>query len=643
MFQLLAVIGLAVVPASESSQGEIDLARSYYHFSLAKTLTFAEKYPQAIAEFEKAITSNPQSSELRLQLVETLLRAQEIKRALEQGGKAIDLAPNSVEAHLLLGHIYFGYRWSDHAKMLQKARAEFERVMALDPANSRALEALGRIYLIKEEYPRAADVLAQLNQIRPSFLEGYYLSAHARLGLKETELAIELLEQSLKFGAGGPQNLKQMTENLKLLGNLYEQTNQYEKAVQTYRQTIQYNPGVRIRRQLGVLLVSLKHFEEAIPILKALSDQYPQDSQIKLELGKALKGQEKYSEASGIFYQLLSEDPDHIEGNYQLALVLAGLGERSEAIDKLLHVLEIEKSQRSRDLFRTHLAFLYREMRQFDEAISLFEEMSLERPDDVFVQVSLIETLRDAGRLEEGLSRSLQLLKEHPDVPRVSITRALVLSAARRLKDAISLLEDRIRQYPDQDEFYLWASQLYLEHKKYAQAERIIRQALSIAPDNQRIQFQLAAVHERRDSLEHAEQLFTQILENDPEHAGALNYWGYMLADRGIRLQEALEYIQRAVEIEAHNGAYLDSLGWVYFKLNRLELAEVHLRRAAKINGTDSTICDHLGDLYYKIGDYAKACQYYEQAIRYTSEQRERERVHKKLADVKKRLSRAGH
>ena len=99
-----------------------------------------------------------------------------------------------------------------------------------------------------------------------------------------------------------------------------------------------------------------------------------------------------------------------------------------------------------------------------------------------------------------------------------------------------------------------------------------------------------------------AEAEFRKVIEIDPQNAGALNYLGYMLADRGERLDEARELIGKALEIDPDNGAYLDSMGWVDFRLNNLDEAVRNLRLSIeKING-DATVFDHLGDVYLKQG-----------------------------------------
>ena len=94
-----------------------------------------------------------------------------------------------------------------------------------------------------------------------------------------------------------------------------------------------------------------------------------------------------------------------------------------------------------------------------------------------------------------------------------------------------------------------------------------------------------------------------------------LNYLGYMWADKGEKLPEALKMIRKAVDIEPMNGAYLDSLGWVYFKMGEYELAEDNLRQAVNRDQTDPTVHMHLGDLYEKTGRIRLAAAQWELSL----------------------------
>ena len=109
--------------------------------------------------------------------------------------------------------------------------------------------------------------------------------------------------------------------------------------------------------------------------------------------------------------------------------------------------------------------------------------------------------------------------------------------------------------------------------------------------------------------------MFRKVLSTDPRNAMALNYLGYMLADRGVRLDEALNLIKKAVQQEPQNGAYLDSLGWAYFKMGNYELAEESLHKAMDHIGNDPTVHDHMGEVYAKTGRLKLAAAQWERAL----------------------------
>jgi tetratricopeptide (TPR) repeat protein len=122
-------------------------------------------------------------------------------------------------------------------------------------------------------------------------------------------------------------------------------------------------------------------------------------------------------------------------------------------------------------------------------------------------------------------------------------------------------------------------------------------------------------VYERQKKYDDAEKAFKDVLDRDPLQAPALNSLGYMLAERGLRLEESVRYIRRALEAEPNNPAYLDSLGWAYFKMNRLDLAEPNLRRAARDRPRDSAVQDHWGDLLLKLGRREEAVAAWKRAL----------------------------
>jgi Flp pilus assembly protein TadD len=108
-------------------------------------------------------------------------------------------------------------------------------------------------------------------------------------------------------------------------------------------------------------------------------------------------------------------------------------------------------------------------------------------------------------------------------------------------------------------------------------------------------------MYDRQKKYDASEAEFRKVLALNPDNAGALNYLGYSLADRNVRLDEAFQMVKKAVDLEPDNPAYMDSLGWVYYRQGKLNDAEQFLVRA--LEGTkDPTVHDHLGDIYFKEG-----------------------------------------
>ena len=205
----------------------------------------------------------------------------------------------------------------------------------------------------------------------------------------------------------------------------------------------------------------------------------------------------------------------------------------------------------------------------------------------------------------------------------------------KSLDEAVSLLEASRDTHAEDPTSRLALAELLATAKRYADAERVLNDALARFPDDLSILFQLGAVAERQKRYADAERVFRQVIGRDPRHALALNYLGYMLADRGDRLDEAVGLIKRAVELDPYNGSYLDSLGWAYFKQDRLDEAEASLRRAAAELPRNSVVQDHYGDLLFKLGRYADAAAAWRRALDGDGEEIERAAVERKLRTAK--------
>ncbi len=252
------------------------------------------------------------------------------------------------------------------------------------------------------------------------------------------------------------------------------------------------------------------------------------------------------------------------------------------------------------------LGQLYRESSNYTAAVNTFEEMlRLGAEEDRRARILIVETYRDARDISKALDAAHKAVDAYPKDRSIRISQALLLGENAQADQASSQLRALLDGTAQDFEIQLDIAQVYEQSKRWADAELAIHAAEKVqsdSPGKELTGFLLGAIFERQKKYDQAEAEFRKILEINPRSASTLNYYGYMLADRGIRLEEATDLIQRALVQEPGSAAYKDSLGWAYFKQDKLPEAEEMLRQAATRESHDPTILSHLGDLYSKMG-----------------------------------------
>ena len=231
----------------------------------------------------------------------------------------------------------------------------------------------------------------------------------------------------------------------------------------------------------------------------------------------------------------------------------------------------------------------------------------------------IIDTYRDNKQWQMATNVAEEAAKKFPNDRDLQMVAAAQEADMGNPGPAIEHVKSLLKGNPADDQrVYVALAQMYSRVKQWPQAEENINKAieLSTKPDDKDYAlFVAGSIYERQKKYEKAEEAFHKVLADDPKNAQALNYLGYMLADRDTRLEEALGYIRRAVALDPQNGAYLDSLGWAYYKMGNYDLAEENLRRASERINNDPTVHDHLGELYMKTGRLKLAAANWERSL----------------------------
>ncbi len=233
------------------------------------------------------------------------------------------------------------------------------------------------------------------------------------------------------------------------------------------------------------------------------------------------------------------------------------------------------------------------------------------------------------------------------DDPRLDYLRGLALGQGRKWPEAAAAFA-RVR--PSSGELFTLAraseAQALSRSGRHGDAVARLRGALADRPGDETLLFALAAVEERAGNIEAAVAQLRALLARNPRHAEALNFLGYLFAERGERLDEAQALVERALELEPRNGAFLDSLGWVLFKKGDAARAASVLERAAKLSGGDATVLEHLGDAYREARRPADAAAAYRSALATpatsegAAEPAQRAALERKLRDLGARAAR---
>ncbi|HAF95624.1 MAG: hypothetical protein A2X34_08050 [Elusimicrobia bacterium GWC2_51_8] len=203
-----------------------------------------------------------------------------------------------------------------------------------------------------------------------------------------------------------------------------------------------------------------------------------------------------------------------------------------------------------------------------------------------------------------GFLETSRDLKENPS----SVLRlSYYYTQSGRYTTAVKILEDSHKKWPDNREVSYFLALGYDDTRRTLQALEMLKGLIAGDTGYVEARMQYAVISEREGNIAEAEENFRLLLARDPANANILNYLGYSLADRGMKLAEAEVFISSAVKLEPDNAAYMDSLAWVYFRQGRIKEAVAQINKALKLVYDDVTLWEHTGEIYYSIGDYKNA------------------------------------
>jgi tetratricopeptide (TPR) repeat protein len=629
-------------PSGEASRGDV-----YYYFTMGHVdeMQFeltgqSDLATQSIESYKKALELAPGSSVIMERLAEIYAKSQHIRDAVEQAQAALKADPNNVDAHRLLARIYVRTLGDLSAgdvqkENLEKAIEQFQAILKIQSDDAYSELWLARLYRFENQHSDAEKVLRNLLQHDPG--NGPALEQLSQLLMDEgrSQEAVKILSDAA--------NDSSSPEVYDLLGDAYSQSKDYAKAEEAYRKAVEEDPDDPGHLHgLAQALMAQDKYAEALEQFKRLAEVEPGTAENYLRMAQLYRRLGKFDQAESSLLRAKQLAPGSLEVLYNEALLYEDQGRYGDAVKVLSDAIagmrtqsngsrnpnsssssensaSAEASPNALTILYEQLGHAYREQENYTAAIHTYEEMAKLGPEaQKRAEMLLIDAYRESHDLDRAIAETKKQLETSPKDAALTVTLAMLYGEKSDTDAATKLLDGLLRGNDSDQEIYLNLAQVQERGKKYAEAEQSAQKAEQMAhadDDKETVWFMLGAIYERQKKFDQAEQEFRKVLDVNPNNASVLNYYGYMLADRGVRLDEATSMIQHAVTQEPSNGAYLDSLGWAYYKQNKLTEAEENLRKAAERQSHDPTILGHLGDVYAKLGQPERAASYWERAL----------------------------
>jgi tetratricopeptide (TPR) repeat protein len=478
---------------------------------------------------------------------------------------------------------------------------------------------------------------------QPETAAYYFLLGRRLEGQGKIEQAVAALRKSCDLA---PKDAEPYAE----LAALYARQNRALEAVEAAEQALQRDRANReANRVLGTVYAALSeqrhplrpgddprtYGRKAAAALEQARRDGVFDVNLELTLGRLYVEAGEHAKAIAPLRRVVDDQPGYPE----VAMMLAAAHAEAGQPDAAIRVLE-QGVKSSPTFFRgiVRLAEYYDEQRRFVEAADAYARAQALNP-RADLTTARATALVNAGQPAEARAMLQAAIKQRgtPD----GALLYLLAQAQRRLGDregTAATIRQLKQAFPNDLRGVLLDALVSEDEQRYDDAIVAFKTLVDKVPDDPTFVYQYANLLEKAGRPADAERALRDLLARDPADADALNSLGYMFAERGERLDEAVELLTRALAVEPANPSYLDSLGWAYFQQGRLDLAEPPLAKAAADLPRSSAVQDHLGDLRFRQERFADAAAAWQRALDGDGEGIDRARIERKLREVRERI-----
>ena len=641
-------LAVSVLPAAGQAVAAAPVdpkAQALFEFLMARRAESEGDNAAALAALERARKLDPGSAEVSAEIAGFYSRQNRMSDAVAAAEQALKIDKDNVEAHHVLAVVYSS--WADGAAPVPSgqsvANARINAIEHLAAIQNTPLMAtnpnlqmtLGRMHLRAGHAAFAVPILEKVVQQVPWAAEPLVLLYEAQATLGRIDDAGQALLAAAQINP----------RYWATLGQFYERQDKWDEAAAAYAEAITgtEKPSRDVQIRYAAALINAENGAgKARTVLTDLLKSSPNDTRVLYLLSMAERTDGDLKAAEATARRILAVDPTSVTGLRALVAVLFERYDYKQVAEVVTPLMKDPMRAKGRELegaaVLVQLGIAQQQLAAWDAAIAAYTAAKTLTPRDPEIDAYLVQAHLTARRYDRAEAIAREALARDPKQPRMVRLRAQALLKAGKAAEATDILETAVAKDSGDREYVIGLADLYADQKRTADAVRMLERARTSFGDDQAITMRIANVYEAAGQLDAAEKELRKLMADDPLNADALNSLGYMFADRGVRLPEAVELAERAVKIEPDNPAYLDTLGWALFKQGRTDEAATPLGRAATTLTGNSVIQDHHGDVLAKQGQTTAAIAAWERALAGDGEQIDHGAIQKKIKAARARV-----
>ncbi len=548
-------------------------------------------------------------------------------------------------------------------KFIDNAPSELKKISIVKDPSKKELDN----YIATDLYMKAS--IAQMDgdfetslalfkkaiEIQPEniFMRKRFVVSLIRLGkLKEAKQHLEIIKNS-----------KEKDDRVMLvLGGVYSALGEREKALELYQSILAENPkNEDVCMFYSKDLIESANYNKALKVLKSCSDHNPKKGVFDFTIGKIYIENKDLKKAKFFFQSAYKKQPTLVEAVAAQAMIYEDGGQNLKAASIYREYLDKDGSH---PLILSRLVQLYFVMEKYREVIPYAERLSDLETDNLNLKVKLGILYTDAKKYDRALGVFGEILKSVPDSDKVLYYVGAIHQERRdfdqsigyfqKIGDSSDLFEDSNMQIAnmmgalasksvENENRYLSfvkkskgkirvqlhsiAASYLEENARFEDAALLLEKVSDDIRFSSENSYFLASLHEKLKNYDRVEVILKKVIEEEPENSHVLNFLGYTLVERNVRLDEAYSYLSKAIKIAPKDGYIMDSLGWYHFRKGQFSQALSYLNKAVKIVPNDASIRKHLAVIYSSQKKFRLAKKHIVEALKFVNQASERKEL----------------